>query len=109
MLTNSMRHHHWGIFKEGFFEVASLEKAVEYAEKLLCVKLYFSDYKDRYFVRAMIHCFGMDEYDHNKFLRKLSYQGNSIVKCVDKKSYLRRIEAIYNKKDRATTKSIRLF
>ena len=44
-----------------------------------------------------------------KFLTKLSYQGNSLIKCVDKKSYLRLIEDIYNFRNRSNTEPLRLF
>ena len=96
-------------FKEGLFVVDSLSFAVSCAEKVLSVGKYFSEHKERFFLRAMIHCFNNNDYDHKKFLKKLSYQGNSLVKCVDKKSYLRLIEGIYNFKNRQETKPLRLF
>ena len=76
---------------------------------IVSVGKYFRDYKDRMFMRAMIACFDNKNYNHNRFLKKLSYQGNSLVKCVDKKSYLRLIEEIYNFKSRETSKKLRLF
>tara|TARA_R110000824_G_scaffold394282_1_gene593946 strand:+ start:78 stop:800 length:723 start_codon:yes stop_codon:yes gene_type:complete len=97
------------IFKDGLFLVKSLSWAVETSEKLLSVEIYFKDYKGRDFVRAMVHCFKNPEYSHKKFLKKLSYQGNSLVKCVDKKSYLRLVESIYNFRSTYKTKSLRLF
>ena len=97
------------IFREGLLVVSNLKDAVSSAEKILSVGKYFKEYKDRYFLRSMMHCFKIPEYHHSKLLKKLSYQGNSLVKCVDKKSYLRLIEGIYNFKNRKETKSLRLF
>ena len=101
--------HNLNIFREGLLAVSSLKYAVDSAEKIISVGEYFKDYKDRYFLRAMMHCFNVSEYNHKRMLRKLSYQGNSLVKCVDKKSYLRLIEDIYNFKNRKETNPLRLF
>lgn len=96
-------------FKDGFFKVEDFRKATMRADMIVSVGKYFRDYKDRMFMRAMIACFDNKDYNHNRFLKKLSYQGNSLVKCVDKKSYLRLIEEIYNFKSRETSKKLRLF
>ena len=96
-------------FREGKFQILDLQGAINLVNKLISIGEYFKDYKDRMFIRAMITCFGNEDYDHNKFLKKLSYQGNTLIKCVDKKSYLRLIEDIYNLRSRENTKKLRLF
>tara|TARA_R110002020_G_scaffold274391_1_gene489566 strand:+ start:137 stop:847 length:711 start_codon:yes stop_codon:yes gene_type:complete len=96
-------------FKDGFFKVKNYKKATTRANMVVSVGKYFIHYKERMFMRAMVTCFDNKDYDHSKFLKKLSYQGNSLQKNVDKKSYLRRIEEIYNFKSREATKKLRLF
>ena len=97
------------VFLDGHFKVGSISAANRYADDICAVKPYFVHYKERFFVRAMIHCFKEEElgkknlnlsnpyYTHKRFLHKLKYQGNSLIKCVDKKSYLRLIESICNR------------
>ena len=91
-------------FTEGEFQVLDLQEAINLVNKLISIGQYFKHYKDGMFIRAMATCFGNEDYNHNKFLKKLSYQGNTLIKCVDKKSYLRLIEDIYNLRSREYTK-----
>ena len=90
-------------FKKGFFKVKNLKVAYRYADQIISVKPYFKHYNERFFVRAMISIFKNfktlnqgKEYDNSQLLYKLSLAGNSLVKCVDKKAYLRLIEDILN-------------
>ena len=96
-------------FREGKFQVLDLQEAIDRVNKIISIGEYFKDYKDRMFIRSITCCFDCEDYDHSKFLKKLSYQGNSLIKCVDKKSYLRLIEDIYNLRSRENTKKLRLF
>tara|TARA_R100000700_G_C3138957_1_gene121415 strand:+ start:261 stop:968 length:708 start_codon:yes stop_codon:yes gene_type:complete len=96
------------VFVGGFFKVKDYNKAVKYAEMIWEIKPYFKYITDRMFVRAILDCFGNKEYKHSQFLKKLRWQGNSLMKCRDKKDYLRLIEEIYNRKNMKTNK-IRLF
>ena len=101
--------HYKEAFKEGFFKVISYNKAIKRAEMIMEISKYYKDYNNRFFLRAIIHCFDNKDYNNNVFIKKISYQGNSLVRCVDKKSYLRLIEHIYNYKIRENTKALRLF
>ena len=96
-------------FVDGLFKVVNYNEAIRRADMIVSVGSYFRDYKDRMFMRALIACFDNEDYNHNTFLNKLSYQGNSLIRCVDKKSYLRLIEDIYNFKSRKNTPKLRLF
>ena len=96
-------------FSDGLFKVGDFKKAIKHADMIVAVGSYFRDYKDRMFMRAMITCFKNKYYNHNVFLSKLSYQGNSLLKCAESSSYLRLIENIYNYKSRKNTKKLRLF
>ena len=72
------------------------------------IRPYFKAITDRMFVRAMLECFQNKEYNHSRFINKLGWQGNSLVKCRDKKDYLRLIESIYNFKTYKSNR-VRLF
>ena len=97
------------VFEGGDLKISNLKLAEKNALKVNSIAEYFKDYKHREFVRAMLTCFKNKEYSHNKFLSKLSYQGTSLVKCVNAKTYLRLIEDIYNFRNRVETKPLRLF
>ena len=87
-------------FVGGFFKVKDYNNAVKCAEMIWDFRPYFKEFKNRMFIRAILDCFKNKEYNHSLFLRKLSFQGNSLVVCVDKKTNLRMIESIYNYKTR---------
>tara|TARA_B100001094_G_scaffold292547_1_gene311807 strand:+ start:307 stop:1017 length:711 start_codon:yes stop_codon:yes gene_type:complete len=87
-------------FINGLFIVKDYNNAVKCAEMIWDFRPYFKDFKERMFIRAILDCFKNKDYNHSRFLKKLSFQGNSLIKCVDKKNTLRMIEGIYNYKTR---------
>tara|TARA_R100000654_G_scaffold68655_2_gene97750 strand:+ start:689 stop:1408 length:720 start_codon:yes stop_codon:yes gene_type:complete len=97
------------VFEEGYLKINNLKRAERNAAKINSISEYFKDYKHREFVRAMLTCFKNKDYNHSKFLSKLAYQGTSLVKCVNIKTYYRLIEDIYNFRTREDTKKLRLF
>ena len=109
IMTGSQHTDFKRTFEGGYLKISNLKLAEKNAVKIKSISKYFKDYKHREFVRAMLVCFKNKEYSHNKFLSKLEYQGTSLVKCVNVKTYLRLIEDIYNFRNRAETKPLRLF
>ena len=83
-------------FKDGNFKVIDYGSAVSAADRITKIKKYFKQYKTRWFVSAMLKCFKKSEYDHSKFLKKLSSQSAKMMKQADTDSYLINIETIYN-------------
>jgi hypothetical protein len=83
-------------FKDGNFRVVDYGEAVSAADKINKIKKYFKQYKTRWFVAAMLRCFKKSEYEHNRFLKKLSSQSAKMMKQADTDSYLINIETIYN-------------
>lgn len=85
-------------FTEGAFIVKNLKQGEEWAEKLIQIKPYYKGYGRRSFVLAMIKLFRNTEYNHDEFIKKLSYQSTKLVDCTGIPGYLRIIEDIYNYK-----------
>jgi len=61
---------------------------------------YFSDYKGRSFIRALVHMYNLDGYDHKKMMNKMRYQSSKLVSSNYTKTYLAMLEEIYNYKER---------
>lgn len=95
-------------FKEGNFSVSNLDRATSWAEKIYQVEPYYKGFKRRSFVSAMTRCFKHDQYDHEEFISKLSYQSSKLVDCTSTEQYLRIIDEIYNFKRKPVDK-IRFF
>jgi hypothetical protein len=89
-----------GEFKSGDFKIEDYDYAVECAEKIEMVKPFYTGYKRRVFIFAMLRLFGNPNYNHSVFLSKLSYQSVSLVDCVSTEQYLLLIEEIYNYKNK---------
>ena len=85
-------------FRDGDFVVQDYNRAVRNAEKILMVKDYYDGYKRRSFVYALLDLFGNEKYNHNRFLKKLSYQSVKLQDQTTFKQYLQVIEEIYNYK-----------
>lgn len=87
-------------FEEGTWEVTDYDKAVEWVEYLRDLGKYYSGYNRSVFVSAMIGLFNRKQFDKDEFLRKLSYQSNSLNDCTSVGDYLLLVEEIYNFKKR---------
>ena len=83
-------------FRNGTFKIKNLSLAQNTAEKITSVGNYYQGYKRRGFVIAMLHCFATPEYDHDRFLSKLSYQTYKLSDQSNYKQYLQIAQDIYN-------------
>ena len=93
-------------FKLGIYEIKDINKARETADKMLEVKPYFDRYRSRSFFLAMSELFHNKNYNHKKFIQKLSVYPTKLKFCSNKYDYLKNIEDIYNFNQK---KKIRLF
>lgn len=83
-------------FKDGVFKIVNYEQAVKNADKISMLSKFYDGYKRRAFVYAMLDLFQNPDYNHAKFLRKVSFQSVKLVDCTDVQQYLTLIEEIYN-------------
>ena len=83
-------------FRNGTFKIVDLRKATHVAERIAKVGKYYQGYKRRGFVLAMLQCFAIPEYNHDRFLSKLSYQTYKLTDQPNYKQYLQIIQDVYN-------------
>ena len=83
-------------FRNGTFKIGNIRKARNVAERITEVNKYYEGYKRRGFVISMLHCFATPEYDHDRFLSKLSYQTYKLNDQPNYKQYLQIVQDIYN-------------
>tara|TARA_R110000765_G_scaffold411842_1_gene511152 strand:+ start:69 stop:863 length:795 start_codon:yes stop_codon:yes gene_type:complete len=95
-------------FRDGEFKITNYADSIKVAEKIKSIGKYYDGYTRKVFVSAMLFLFNNDDYDHNRFLKKLSLQTERMVHQPDRPSYLKLIESIYNYKVKADNR-IRLF
>ena len=77
-------------------EIKDINKARETADKMLEVKPYFDRYRSRSFFLAMSQLFHNKNYNHKKFIQKLSVYPTKLKFCSNKYDYLKNIEDIFN-------------
>jgi len=85
-------------FKEGHFSIErSISEANDVIDKISDFGSYFTHYKSRSFVTAMIKIITkVDEYDHKRMISKMEYLSEKLVKCPDATTYVMLLEKLYN-------------
>ena len=84
-------------FKDGLFKVVDYNRAIKYSDRIYDIGKGISwGFKDRMFIRALIHIFDFGVYKHSEFIKKLQIRGNILHIQRDKKSFCREIEDVYN-------------
>jgi len=88
------------IFNNGKFKINDYRKAVDMAEKILMISEFYSGYKRRSFVFALMSLFENSNFMFTQFLQKIKIQPTALVDCTTTASYLLLIEEIYNYRSR---------
>jgi ferredoxin-NADP reductase len=83
--------------------------ADEWASRVQSLKDTYSFYKDRGFILALVTMWKHEDYDHERFMKKVSSAGSKVIKATSRLEYLRQLEGLYNFKVRKTTKKVRFF
>lgn len=100
------------IFWGGKFKITNYDHAVKYANMIEKVKEFYEGYRRNGFVSAIVACFENSEYDHDRFLHKLTLKLTANVAPLSdvssKKKYIEIIEGIYNLKRRGFEKAVYL-
>lgn len=86
------------VFNQGEFKIESLEKAVDFAEKIYRIEPYFEEFKRREFIFSIMSLMNNPEFNFDEFLRKLSLQPTKLKVGATYKQYKDMIEEIYNHK-----------
>jgi len=74
----------------------NIEKLKHNLNKILDLKEFCTFYKERNFVYAYIKVLNNEEFQHERFLNKLSYVGNLFKKQINIYEYVKLFEYIYN-------------
>lgn len=83
-------------FEEGNLEIYDMEEARKNADKLRLVKDHYKGYYRTVFVKAMTQIFKKEEYEHDKFIKRLESNPNSLYHCNKVNDYKFLVEQIYN-------------
>jgi len=82
--------------RSGELRLPRLDKLVSIANAALAIKPFVKHYNQRNVLYALNKALSVDEYDHQRFIRKLSYQSEKFVRCVTVDETLSLMEKIYN-------------
>lgn len=96
LLTGSSHSGHNTSFYEGRFEITDLDRAYKWAEMIRSIAIYYSGWKRRSFVNALITLFKREQFSFDRFVLKLKAQPTGLKDCVDVAQYIELIEQIYN-------------
>ena len=84
------------LFKEGKFKIGNYKKAVEITEKIFSLAPYYSGYKRRSFIYAMINLLKNPLFDFNEFFKKIKMLPDTLIDCTNAINYITLINEIYN-------------
>ena len=84
------------VFYTGDFKITNYENACVTAEKIKIIGKYYSGYKRRAFVYAILDLLKNKNFDFFEFIQKLKVQPTAMVDCTSTEKYLALIEEIYN-------------
>lgn len=87
-------------FIDGKLKIKDYQDAIQKAESIKMIAPYYSGFKRRSFVMAMLKCFDIEGFSIATFTQKLSIQRTKMVDCATLNQYLMLIEDIYNYKSR---------
>lgn len=87
-------------FKDGNFRVADIDAAASIFEKVNICGKYYTGFRRRSFIAALISCLSNKKFSFEEFEEKLKYQSAKLVDCTTVKQYISLIEEIYNFKRR---------
>lgn len=80
----------------GEFEISDYQNACDIADKIEIVGQYYSGYKRRAFVYAMLALFKNNNFEFTEIVQKLKIQPTAMVDCTTSQQYVTLIEEIYN-------------
>ena len=88
-----------GAFKQGNFEVKSLAKARDYAQKLIALGEFYKGYNKRSFVYAFMIMEAHPDFDFERLMRKMPKRCKDIKDFSQTIDFLTTMQSIYNWKE----------
>lgn len=96
LTENGTKTERFKEFYAGKLKIKNIVDATQKAEKLLLIGKYYSGYKRRSFMMAMMKLFKNKKFDFEDFMQKLKLQPSMLVHCPSIEQYLDILEQIYN-------------
>lgn len=96
LLNNSDKRNGYDEFNSGKFKVHNLRKAERVANYLMQIKPYYSGYRRRSFVYAILSIIDKPGFTLDELLAKIKLQPSALVDCTSTEKYRELLEDIYN-------------
>jgi len=87
-------------FENGNFVISDYPTACKYAQMIMDFEPHYKSYNDLTFCLTLLTIFKHPNYDHERMMKRLNVQPNSIRGCKNQKQYHDLLEEIYNYKAR---------
>jgi len=105
LIVNNTHANRGSYFKDGDLKVFDINQSRKFANDILKIKSFYDGFGRRSFVAAMITILKIEEFEIERFIRKLEVCPNKLHHCANVTQYRALIENIYNWK---ATKKINL-
>jgi hypothetical protein len=96
LLNGSQLSNPTQVFFTGDFKIKNYNEACKIIEKIMLVEPYYSEWKRRSFILAMLQLFKNPNFELTEFLQKLKLQPTALSNCSTTNQYVSLIEEIYN-------------
>jgi hypothetical protein len=96
LLNGSQLSNPTQVFFTGDFKIKNYNEACKIIEKIMLVEPYYSEWKRRSFILAMLQLFKNSNFELTEFLQKLKLQPTALSNCSTTNQYVSLIEEIYN-------------
>lgn len=96
LLNGSQLSNPTQVFFMGDFKIKNYNEACKIIEKIMLVEPYYSEWKRRSFILAMLQLFKNSNFELTEFLQKLKLQPTALSNCSTTNQYVSLIEEIYN-------------
>lgn len=100
LLSNYDKKGNYDDFNSGKFKVLSLRKAERIANYLMQIKPYYSGYRRRSFVYAIMSIIDRKGFSMDELIAKIKLQPTALVDCTNAEKYRELLENIFNYKRR---------
>ena len=100
LLNGSQLSNPKEVFFKGEFKVTNYNKAIELIETISKVEVFYSEWRRRSFIFAILQLMKNKSFSFDELLKKLAVQPNSLKDCPTTNQYVELIEQIYNYKRR---------
>jgi hypothetical protein len=96
LLSNNDKSRGYEEFNNGKFKIVNLRKAERIANYLMQIKAYYTGYRRRSFVYAIISVIDKKGFSMDELMAKIKLQPTALVDCISTEKYRELLEDIFN-------------